>query len=202
MGAAATVAVVAAVTFLHVLSFLLAVGAESRRSTGKVVPDEYDEREYCKYDSDASTAYGVSAFFLLLLSQAIVWSVTRCLCFGRALSAGGARSCAISSFVLSLLSFLIAEACLVAGSVRNAYHTKYVGEYLKRDLSSCASLRKGVFAGAAAMIVLCLVFDYVFYWGYKRADKGGWVKHQNEMGVGMTDYGHDVRGVGESGDRV
>ena len=29
---------------------------------GKVVPDEYDQRSYCLYDTDASTVYGVSAF--------------------------------------------------------------------------------------------------------------------------------------------
>ncbi|RWW34235.1 hypothetical protein GW17_00000994 [Ensete ventricosum] len=48
---------------------------------GKVVPDEYDERTFCAYDSDASTAYGLSAFGLLLLSQAVVSAATRCLCF-------------------------------------------------------------------------------------------------------------------------
>ncbi|KAF3332658.1 hypothetical protein FCM35_KLT02235 [Carex littledalei] len=194
MGIAKSIAVVAAVTFLHVFAFLLAIGAESRRSTGKVVPDEYDERSYCVYDSDASTIYGVSAFFTLLVSQALISGVTRCLCFGRVLSTGGARTCAITSFVLSWITFLIAEACLIAGSVRNAYHTKYLGDYKKHDLVSCASLRKGVFAAAAAMTFLSLVFDLSYYWTFTRADTGGWVKHQNEMGVGMTDYGPNVRG--------
>lgn len=97
----------------------------------------------------------------------------------------------VSSFFR--ITFLIAEACLVAGSVRNAYHTKYLGYYTKHDLVSCASLRKGVFAAAAAMTFLSLVFDLAYYRSYTRADTGGWVKHQNEMGVGMTDYGSDVR---------
>jgi hypothetical protein len=65
---------------------------------GKVVPDEYDDRSFCRYDSDASTVYGVSAFFVLLLQQAIVTAATRCLCFGPALSS---RGCAIAAFVLS-----------------------------------------------------------------------------------------------------
>ncbi|XP_037467446.1 uncharacterized protein LOC119339523 [Triticum dicoccoides] len=72
--------------FLNVFAFLLAVGAEQRRSTGKVVPDEYDERSYCLYDTDASTVYGVCAFFVLLLAQLLVSGVTRCLCFGPVLS--------------------------------------------------------------------------------------------------------------------
>ncbi|KAJ4770298.1 fiber (DUF1218) [Rhynchospora pubera] len=193
MGISKSIAVVAAVTFLHVFAFLLAIGAESRRSTGKVVPDEYDERTYCLYDSDASTVYGVSAFFTILVSQLFISGVTRCLCFGRVLSAGGARTCAITSFVLAWITFLIAEACLIAGSVRNAYHTKYLGDYAKHDLKSCAALRKGVFAAAAAMTFLSLVFDLAYYWSYTLADTGGWVKHHNEVGVGMTDYGPDVR---------
>jgi hypothetical protein len=127
----ASVALCAFLTFLNLFAFLLAVGAERRRSTvrgpflslpslrslcissaptlraslrsscwmqGKVVPDEYDERSYCLYDTDASTVYGVSAFFVLLLQQAIVTAATRCLCFGPVLSS---RGCAVTAFVLS-----------------------------------------------------------------------------------------------------
>ncbi|KAI4972871.1 hypothetical protein ZWY2020_003796 [Hordeum vulgare] len=54
--------------FLNVFPFLRAVGAEQGRNTGKVVPDEYNERSYCLYDTDASTVYGVCAFFVLLLA--------------------------------------------------------------------------------------------------------------------------------------
>lgn len=65
---------------------------------GKVVPDEYDDRSYCLYDTDASTVYGVAAFFVLLLAQVLVTGVTRCLCLGPALSS---RGCAVAAFVLS-----------------------------------------------------------------------------------------------------
>lgn len=84
---------------------------------------------------------------------------------------------------------IVAEACLVAGSARNAYHTKYVGYYIKRDLTSCAALRKGVFAAAAALVLVSLLASLVYYWSYSRAATGGWVKHQNDGGVGLTDYG-------------
>uniref|UniRef100_K3YKD4 Fiber protein Fb34 n=1 Tax=Setaria italica TaxID=4555 RepID=K3YKD4_SETIT len=94
----ASIGFCAFICFLNLFAFLLAVGAERRRSTGKVVPDEYDDRSYCLYDSDASTVYGVSAFFVLLLQQAIVTAATRCLCFGPALSS---RCCAVAAFVLS-----------------------------------------------------------------------------------------------------
>ncbi|EES14816.1 hypothetical protein BDA96_07G100600 [Sorghum bicolor] len=184
----ASVALCAFLTFLNLFAFLLAVGAERRRSTGKVVPDEYDERSYCLYDTDASTVYGVSAFFVLLLQQAIVTAATRCLCFGPVLSS---RGCAVTAFVLSWITFLIAEACLIGGSVRNAKHTKYLGYYMKHDLVSCATLRKGVFAAAAAMMIINLLASLVYYWSYSKAATGGFMKHQNEVGVGMTDYGLD-----------
>lgn len=49
----------------------------------KVVPDAYDEKTYCRYGTDASTAYGMTAFGLLLISQTSVHGVTKCLCFRR-----------------------------------------------------------------------------------------------------------------------
>lgn len=189
----ASIALAAFLTFLNLFAFLLAVGAESRRSTGKVVPDEYDERSYCIYDTDASTVYGVAAFFVLLLAQVLVTGVTRCLCIGPVLSS---RGCTVTAFVLSWLTFLAAEACLVGGSVRNAYHTKYLGYYMKHDLVNCATLRKGVFAAAAAMMLINLVASLVYYWSYSKAANVGFVKHQNEVGMGMTDYGLDKVGSG------
>lgn len=67
---------------------------------GKVVPDQYDESTYCVYGSDASTAYGLAAVGLLLVSHAAVNIVTRCLCFGRGLG-GGPRCRTVCSFVTS-----------------------------------------------------------------------------------------------------
>ena len=77
-----------------------------------------------------------------------------------------------------------AEACLLAGSARNAYHTKYRGFFLQGDFS-CATLRRGVFAAGAALTLLSLIGSILYYWAHSRADTGGWEKHQNE-GVGMT----------------
>ncbi|KAI5013761.1 hypothetical protein ZWY2020_040647 [Hordeum vulgare] len=94
----ASLALFGFLVFLNVFAFLLAVGAEQRRITGKVVPDEYDEQSYCLYDTDASTVYGVCAFFVLLLAQLLVTSITRCLCFGPALSSCG---CTLAAFAVS-----------------------------------------------------------------------------------------------------
>ncbi|KAK1320817.1 hypothetical protein QJS10_CPA03g00602 [Acorus calamus] len=192
---AISVPVVAVASSLHLIAFVLSVAAERRRSTGRVVPDEYDERTYCQYDSDVSTAYGLSAFAALLVSQAVVTGVTRCLCFGRGLSRGvgggdgGSRGCVVCSFALSWIMFLVAEACLLAGSARNAYHTKYWGHFEARDLTSCTTLRKGVFAAAAAFTLLSMGASLWYYWSHSKTNTGGWQKHRNE-GLGMTDH-HD-----------
>lgn len=94
------------------------------------------------------------------------------------------------------LTFLTAEACLIGGSAKNAYHTKYLGYYMKHDLVTCATLRKGVFAAAAAMMLINLVASLMYYWSYTKAATGGFIKHQNEVGIGMTDYGLDKGGSG------
>lgn len=94
------------------------------------------------------------------------------------------------------LSFLAAEACLLAGSAKNAYHTKYWGYYQKHDLSSCAALRKGVFAAAAALVLLSLVWSLLFYMSHSKANTGGWQKHQNE-GLNMNPYPHTTEDMGK-----
>ncbi|KAE8716485.1 hypothetical protein F3Y22_tig00110114pilonHSYRG00114 [Hibiscus syriacus] len=66
---AMSVPILAIITALHLIAFVFAVGAERRRSFADVEPDQYDERTYCHYSTDASTVYGLCAFGLLLLSQ-------------------------------------------------------------------------------------------------------------------------------------
>ncbi|XP_030552705.1 uncharacterized protein LOC115756870 [Rhodamnia argentea] len=186
---AVSVPVLAVIVALHLIAFVFAVGAERRRSTATVKPDEYDEHTYCVYDSDASTVYGLSAFGLLLVSQVVVNGVTKCLCFGRGLLTGtSVTTCAIFCFIFSWVTFLGAEACLLAGSARNAYHTKYRGIFGGDELS-CATLRKGVFAAGAALTLLSLVGSVAYYWAHSRADTGGWEKHQNEgLGLATSNY--------------
>jgi hypothetical protein len=128
---AVSISISVIITSLHLVAFVLAIGAESRRSTvtislflsifefsfffcsvkfilrvlcekAKVVPDQYDESTYCVYDTDASTVYGLAAFGLLLISQMIVNGVTRCLCFGKGLVTGScSATCAIIFFIVS-----------------------------------------------------------------------------------------------------
>ncbi|KAI9120178.1 hypothetical protein K1719_008826 [Acacia pycnantha] len=194
---AVSVPILATVISLHLIAFVLAIGAESRRSKAKIVPDEYDERTFCVYDTDASTVYGLAAFALLLVSQVVVLAVTRCLCFGKGLVTGCSTTCATLFFIFSWITFLGAEACLLAGSARNAYHTKYRGVFGKNNLS-CATLRKGVFAAGAALTLLSLLASIVYYWTHSRADTGGWEKHQNEgVGLAASNFNHHQQQGGE-----
>jgi hypothetical protein len=116
----ASIIVIAAVLVLDVLAFVLAIGAERRRSYVRdgsssqlhqsvcfdrsthlparpVLQVNYVSVDpaggsYCVYSSDASTAYGVSALLLLLAAQAVAMVATRCFCCGRALSPGRWRA--------------------------------------------------------------------------------------------------------------
>ncbi|CAN1789527.1 hypothetical protein LINPERHAP1_LOCUS18518 [Linum perenne] len=65
------------------------------------------------------------------------------------------------SFLLALAaeqtrttSFLGAEACLVAGTVKNAHRNKYRGLYGFGDLD-CETLGAGVFEAGAVLIMIC-----------------------------------------------
>lgn len=115
----ASIIVIAAVLVLDVLAFVLAIGAERRRSYVRVTDHRLSSinrfvstdrlitcgflqvnyvsvdpagGSYCVYSSDASTAYGVSALLLLLAAQAVAMVATRCFCCGRALSPGRWRA--------------------------------------------------------------------------------------------------------------
>nr|DAD22960.1 TPA_asm: hypothetical protein HUJ06_024423 [Nelumbo nucifera] len=91
-------------------------------------------------------------------------------------------------FIISLrLTFLIAEICLLAGSVRNAYHTKYRGIFGGQD-PSCQTLRKGVFGAGAAFIVFTGILSELYYVSYSKAKDGFNAPYPKETGVGMAPY--------------
>ncbi|KAG6513754.1 uncharacterized protein LOC121973200 [Zingiber officinale] len=167
--------VLSVAVLFDVTAFALAIAAEQRRSTATVVPDDEKEYTYCAYDSDIATGLGVGAFLLLMASQILIVSVTRCYFCGPTLRWGKSRSCAVSLFLSSWLTFLVAEICLLTGSVRNAYHTAFRGLFFMND-PSCEVLRKGVFASGAAfafLTTILAVFYYILYDGsrYGYADE-------------------------------
>jgi hypothetical protein len=61
--------------------------------------------------------------------------------------------------------FLIAEICLLAGSVENAYHTKYRTMFMDNP-PDCQTLRKGVFAAGASFVFFNAIVSQFYYFFY------------------------------------
>lgn len=85
--------------------------------------------------------------------------------------------------------FFIAEVCLLAGSVRNAYHTKY-RTIFSENPPSCQTVRKGVFGAGAAFIFFNAIVSEFYYICYSKAQDsflpygpGG-----REPAVGLSTY--------------
>jgi len=157
-----------AVFVIDLIAFALAVAAEHRRATASIKLNANGE-SYCSYTSDIATGLGVGSLFFLMASQIIIMIASRCMCCGKALRPGSSRAWAIALFITCWVTFIIAELCLLAGSVNNAYHTKY-----KSDLTvpTCKTMRKGVFGAGAAFIVFTGIVSELYYVYYAKANDG------------------------------
>lgn len=175
------------VFLLDLIAFGLAVAAEQRRSTATIKQDPEKDYNYCFYDSDISTGYGVGAFLFLLLSQLIIMVASKCFCCGKPLRPGGSRACSVLLFIICWVFFLVAESCLLAGSVRNAYHTKYRTIFGGEDPPSCETVRKGVFAAGAAFVLFTGIISEFYYVSFSKA-RGSFGPYNTEAGVGMAAY--------------
>ncbi|RLM86780.1 hypothetical protein C2845_PM04G09720 [Panicum miliaceum] len=183
----ASIIVQAVVILLDVIAFGLGVAAEQRRSRATVTPDAAKEYDYCVYDSDIATGYGVGALLLLAAAQVVLMTASRCFCCGRGLKPGGSRACALILFLFTWVTFLIAEVCLLAGSVRNAYHTRYRGNFYGEPLS-CETLRKGVFAAGAAFTFFTAILGEVYYLSYSKSREATGGAPYGASSIGMGPY--------------
>ncbi|XP_047314195.1 uncharacterized protein LOC124917974 [Impatiens glandulifera] len=147
---------------LSLTAFGFSIAAERRRSIGTLRNDERTNTTYCVYSSDVATGYGVGGFLFLLSSESLVMGITKCMCFGRPLAPGGNRAWTIIYFISSWATFIVAEACLIAGAKKNAYHTKYRDIIYAHDFS-CDTLRKGVFIAGAVFVVATMVLNVYYY---------------------------------------
>ena len=66
----------------------------------KIVQDNEVNYNYCVYDSDIATGYGVGAFLFLMASQALIMVASRCFCCGKALNPSGSRAWAVTLFII------------------------------------------------------------------------------------------------------
>ncbi|XP_073058661.1 uncharacterized protein [Primulina eburnea] len=177
----ASTLVLVVVFVLDLIAFALAVAAEQRRSSAKIETNA--NSKYCVYDSDIATGFGVGSLLLLMASQVLIMAISRCLCCGRALRPSRSRAQAIAFFIICWVTFFIAEVCLLAGSVRNAYHTKY-RTLLSDNPPSCETLRKGVFGAGAAFIIFTGIFSELFYVSYSKANDGS-LPQSRDAGIRM-----------------
>ncbi|KAG0498653.1 hypothetical protein HPP92_002965 [Vanilla planifolia] len=180
----ASAVVLVLVFAVDLIAFALAIAAEQRRSTARVVPDSEKNYTYCVYDSDIATGYGVGSLLFLMAGQAIATVGSKCFCCGRALRPGGPRACALLLFLFSWLTFVIAESCLLAGSVENAYHTKYRTLFVDNP-PSCQTLRKGVFGAGAAFVFFTAVLTELYYVCFSKARDATLAK---EPSIGLSSY--------------
>lgn len=87
------------------------------------------------------------------------------------------------------MTFLVAEACLIAGATKNAYHTKY-REMIYAQNFSCETLRKGVFIAGAVFVVATMILNVYYYMYFSKATGTQAVRKANRASstVGMTGY--------------
>eukprot|EP00262_Sarcandra_glabra_P018456 TRINITY_DN6629_c0_g1_i1.p1 TRINITY_DN6629_c0_g1~~TRINITY_DN6629_c0_g1_i1.p1 ORF type:complete len:194 (-),score=16.64 TRINITY_DN6629_c0_g1_i1:168-749(-) len=179
------------VVLLSLVAFGFAVAAERRRSTGTIVTDTNDPKNgtYCVYNSDVATGYGVGSFLFLLSSQSLLMGVSKCMCFGRPLAPGGNRAWSIIYFSSSWVTFLIAEACVIAGATKNAYHTKYRAAIYAQNFS-CEALRKGVFIAGAVFVVFNMILNVYYYMYFTKAiaTPAAHKTNRSNSTVGLTGY--------------
>ncbi|KAF2314305.1 hypothetical protein GH714_025221 [Hevea brasiliensis] len=174
------------VFIFDLIAFALAVAAEQRRSTAIIKQDSEINYNYCVYDSDIATGYGVGAFLFLMASQALIMVASQCFCCGKPLNPGGSRAWAVILFITCWVFFFIAEVCLLAGSVRNAYHTKYRTVFSDNP-PDCQTLRKGVFGAGAAFTFFTAIVSEFYYIFYSKA-RDSFQTFGGEIGVGMGTY--------------
>ncbi|RDX87679.1 hypothetical protein CR513_30814 [Mucuna pruriens] len=167
------------VVVLCLVAFGFSIAAERRRSVGTMYKIEGTNETYCSYNSDVATGYGVGAFLFLLSGESLLMGVTKCMCFGRPLTPGGNRA----------VTFLVAEACLIAGATKNAYHTKYRGVIYAQNFS-CEALRKGVFVAGAVFVVATMILNVYYYMYFTKATTTPVSHKANRVSstVGMAGY--------------
>lgn len=75
---------------------------------------------------------------------------------------------------------------MLAGSVRNAYHTKY--RSFRGTVLSCETVRKGIFSAGAAFIFFTGIISEFYYINYSKARDGAAGPRGPEAGVNMAAY--------------
>ncbi|XP_066374010.1 uncharacterized protein [Miscanthus floridulus] len=174
--------VLAAVLLVDLVAFGLAIGAVQSRPSARLETDAQQEWTYCVYRTDAATALGGAALALLFVGQAVAAAASRCFCCGSALRPGGSRACALVLFLSSWVTFVIAEACLLAGLLQSAYHTGYRTVFFQNP-PDCETMRRGTLGAGAAFALFTCVLTSAYYYYFSKARIH---YHRPEAAIGMT----------------
>ncbi|EFJ16236.1 hypothetical protein SELMODRAFT_59165, partial [Selaginella moellendorffii] len=157
-----SVFVVIFIIVAHIISFAMSLGAETRRTKVVWEYDPNNQYYYCKYKLDIASGLAGAAFVFNLLSFLLIMGMTKCYCCAGPHKPSGNRFCALLSFFLLIIVFIIAEACLLAGVNRNQMRTKTI-YFQGQNVPDCETISKGIFSAAAAFTFFCLILSLSYY---------------------------------------
>lgn len=83
----------------------------------------------------------------------------------------------------------MAEASLIAGATKNAYHTKYRDMIYAQNFS-CETLRKGIFVAGAVFVVGTMILNIYYYMYFTKAvtTPASHKMNRSKSTVGMAGY--------------
>ena len=84
--------------------------------------------------------------------------------------------------VLHRVTFIIAEACLLAGLVQSAYHTGYRKVFFENP-PDCSTVRRGTLVAGAAFALFTCALTSAYYYCFSKARVNF---HRREATIGMT----------------
>ncbi|KAK3042785.1 hypothetical protein RJ639_001058 [Escallonia herrerae] len=147
------------VGFLGLLSAALGFAAEAKRIKGSQV--QFPSPSECVYPRSPAMALGLSAAMALMIAQITVNVATGCICCRRGPHQSNANwTLALVCFIVSWFTFVIAFLLLLTGAALNDQHGQenmYFGNYY------CYVVKRGVFAGAAALSVASVALGIMYY---------------------------------------
>ena len=80
------------------------------------------------------------------------------------------------------VTFVIAEACLLAGLLQSAYHTGYRTVFFQNP-PDCETVRRGTFGAGAAFALFTCVLTSAYYYYFSKARIH---YHRPEVAIGMS----------------
>ncbi|KAJ6809328.1 uncharacterized protein M6B38_160155 [Iris pallida] len=150
--------VCALVGFFGILSAALGFAAEATKikvsDVQTTIPGE------CIYPRSAALYLGLGSAVSLMMAQAIINTVAGCICCKRHSHGSSTNwTAALTSFIVSWITFIIAFLLLLTGASLNdqrGMERMYIGNY-------CYVVKPGVFSGGAVLSLASVALGIVYY---------------------------------------